>query len=180
MSVIKKIAGETLIYGLAHILPRVLFFFMTLVYLTYRFPDREDYGEYNELYSYVTILLTILVYRLDTAYFRFGSADKTHKHEVFGASVTWVVLSTVLLVGSILTFSSDIAAALGYQERVHYIQWFAIIIGCDAIATMFYARFRLDSQPKKFLFFRIANVLLTIILILIFLEVIPRLSLIHI
>lgn len=176
MSVIKKLAGETLIYGMASILPRLLFFLMTLIYLTYRFPNSEDYGEYNELYAYVTILLTILVYRLDTAFFRFGSRDEEDKEVVFGTSLTTVMISTIVLVLALLYFSDSIAHLLDYGDRVHYVQWFSIIIGCDAVASMFYARFRLNSQPKRFLFFRVANVVLTIIFIFLFLEVLPRVA----
>lgn len=175
MSVIKKLAGETLIYGMASILPRILFFFMTLIYLTYRFPANQDYGAYNELYAYVTVLLSILVYRLDTAYFRFGSQAE-EKEKVFSTALIPVIVSAVISVILLLYFSQSIADTMSYGDRPHYIQWFAIIIGCDAVAAMFYARFRLASQPKRFLFYRLANVLLTIFFILFFLEILPRIS----
>lgn len=175
MSIIKKLAGETLIYGMASILPRVLNILMTLVYLTYRFKDTEDYGSYNEMYAYVTIFLTILVYRLDTAYFRYGSrADD--KSKVFSTALVPVILSAVVVVGAVLYYSPSIANWISYGDRPHYIQWFALIIGFDAVATLFYGKFRLASQPRRFLFFRMANVVLTILFILLFLEVFPRVA----
>lgn len=173
MSVLKKLAGETLIYGMASILPRILFFFMTLIYLTYRFPERSDYGSYNELYAYVTVLLSVLVYRLDTAYFRYGSRTE-NQSSVFSTALFPVIITAVVSVAVLLYFSQPVAEWLSYGDRPHYIRWFAIIIACDAIAAMFYARFRLASQPMRFLFYRMANVVLTIIFIIVFLEVLPR------
>ncbi len=175
MSIIKKLAGETLIYGMASIFPRMLNILMTLVYLTYRFKDTEDYGSYNEMYAYVTIFLTILVYRLDTAYFRYGSRAED-KANVFSTALIPVIVSAVVVVGLVLLFSQSIADWLSYGDKPHYIQWFALIIGFDAIATLFYGKFRLASQPKRFLFFRVANVVLTIVFILLFLEVLPRIA----
>lgn len=175
MSIIKKLAGETLIYGMASIFPRVLNILMTLVYLTYRFNDTEDYGSYNEMYAYVTIFLTILVYRLDTAYFRFGSRAKD-KSKVFSTALIPVIFSAIVIVGIVLFYSQVIADWISYSDRSHYVQWFALIIGFDAVATLFYGKFRLASQPKRFLFFRLANVIMTIIFILLFLEVLPRMA----
>jgi len=112
---------------------------MTLVYLTYRFKDTEDYGSYNEMYAYVTIFLTILVYRLDTAYFRYGSrADD--KSKVFSTALVPVILSAVVVVGAVLYYSPSIANWISYGDRPHYIQWFALIIGFDAVATLFYGK----------------------------------------
>ena len=175
MSIIKKLAGETLIYGMASIFPRMLNILMTLVYLTYRFKDTEDYGSYNEMYAYVTIFLTILVYRLDTAYFRYGSRPE-NKDNVFSTALIPVIVSAIVIVGVVLVYSQSIATWLSYEDKPHYIQWFALIIGFDAVATLFYGKFRLASQTKRFLFFRLANVVLTIIFILIFLEVLPRIA----
>lgn len=175
MSIIKKLAGETLIYGMASIFPRMLNILMTLVYLTYRFKDTEDYGSYNEMYAYVTIFLTILVYRLDTAYFRYGSR-RENKDNVFSTALIPVIVSAIVIVGVVLVYSQSIATWLSYEDKPHYIQWFALIIGFDAVATLFYGKFRLASQTKRFLFFRLANVVLTIIFILIFLEVLPRIA----
>lgn len=175
MSIIKKLAGETLIYGMASIFPRMLNILMTLVYLTYRFNDTEDYGSYNEMYAYVTIFLTILVYRLDTAYFRYGSRAED-KASVFSTALIPVIVSAIVVVGVVLLYSQSIADGLSYGDRPHYIQWFAMIIGFDAVATLFYGKFRLASQPKRFLFFRVANVVLTIVFVLLFLEVLPRIA----
>ena len=175
MSIIKKLAGETLIYGMASIFPRVLNILMTLVYLTYRFKETEDYGSYNEMYAYVTIFLTILVYRLDTAYFRYGSTAE-NKSTVFSTALIPVIISAFIVVGAVLYYSQSIANWISYADKPHYIQWFAMIIGFDAIATLFYGKFRLASQPKRFLFFRVANVILTMVFILLFLEVFPRIA----
>lgn len=172
MTSIKKLAGETVIYGVSHILPRILHFIVFTMYLTRKFPTTE-YGIYNDLYAYATILLTLLVYRMDTSFFRFGSNNKEIQ-KVFSTALMPLLISTVILVGVVFSFAKPIAELLSYGSSVHYIKWFALILGFDAAATLFYGRFRLQNRPIRFLIYRVANVILTIFFVLFFLEILPR------
>ncbi|MBK9688375.1 MAG: hypothetical protein IPO65_11715 [Saprospiraceae bacterium] len=45
------------------------------VYLTYRFKNPSDFGIFSELYAYATIILSLMVFRMDTAYFRFATRE---------------------------------------------------------------------------------------------------------
>ncbi|MBK8698849.1 MAG: hypothetical protein IPN29_04645 [Saprospiraceae bacterium] len=76
---LKKLAGETAIYGMSHILPRILNFLVMTVYLTYRFKNPADFGIFSELYSYATIILSFMVFRMDTAYFRYATRSEEEK-----------------------------------------------------------------------------------------------------
>jgi len=47
-SLIKKLAGETVIYGISHMLSRILFFVALTPYLSYKLNnDTSEYGVYS-------------------------------------------------------------------------------------------------------------------------------------
>lgn len=174
MSFVKKLAGETVIYGMGSILPRILYYLFITTYITYKFPDTYNYGIYNDLYAYSSVILVLFLFRMDTAFFRFGSRNND-QIQTFGAAIIPVLFISFLGVILLLFFSEQIASFLKYEGGGYYVRWFAFILGFDAIAGMFYAKFRLQSRPLKFLFFKIANVLITLGVVFFFLEIEPRL-----
>lgn len=116
-----------------------------------------------------------MVFRMDTAYFRFGSKqDESSKHKAYATAFFPMALFSAVLTLCLLIFNQQIAAALGYADRPDYISWFAWILGLDAFTTLIYAKFRLDERPLRFLMFRVANVVFTVTFLLFFLEVLPR------
>jgi len=175
MSFVKKLAGETVIYGLSSILPRIIYYLFITTYITYRFPDTYNYGIYNDLYAYSSIILVLFLFRMDTAFFRFGSKAK-NQDEIFGTTVLPVLMISIIGV-LIMWWNADVIANfLGYLGDGYYVKWFACILGLDAFAGMFYARFRLQSRPYKFLFYKVANVVLTLGVVFYFLEIQPRIG----
>lgn len=173
MSLIKKLAGQTVIYGLSHILSRVLLFVVFTWYLTRRFDgDTTEYGIYNDMYSYAALFLTILIFRLDTAFFRFGSKGDLQKTFSTGMIAVVGLSAVVLLV--LLPSVDHFARILHYTDAPHYITWFAYILVLDAFTALVFAKFRLESKPMRFMYFKLLNVGLTIGLVLLFLEVLPN------
>ena len=172
MSLVKKLAGETLIYGLSNIIPRILHFAVFTSYLTYKFDDQGNFGIYTDLYAYATILLVLFSYRMDTAFFRFGSREFSIS-KAFNTALIPLIFSSILFVSLLFVFSDSIADALKYPGQSYYVQWFALIIAFDALALLPYAKFRLQQRPLRFTFFKVFNTIITIILVLFFLELCP-------
>ena len=172
MSLLKKLAGETAIYGLSHILSRVLLFIVFTIYLTRRFDgDTTEYGIYTDMYSYAAVLLTILVFRMDTAFFRYGSKGDLQK--VFNTGFIGVLGFCLIILVCLLPNIDWFASILNYNESPHYIRWFAYILVLDAVTALVFARLRLQSRPIRFMVYKLLNVGLTLILVLAFLEFIP-------
>ena len=170
MSLLRQFAGQTVIYGIGHILSRVLYFLVLNSYLTYRFQDSHEYGLYGLMYGYATLGIVLLSYRIDTAFFRFGSKEG-NLGKAFSAAFFPLILTSLILVGVIVFFSGSISNQLGISEYPHYFRWFAMIIGLDVLALLPFAKLRLENKAKTFIFLRIGNILLTIILLLFFLEI---------
>jgi len=172
-SLIKKLAGETVIYGISHMLSRILFFVALTPYLSYKLNnDTSEYGVYSLLYSYSTILLTIFIFRLDTALFRYGSKGDINK--VLGTAL----IPILAIVGITLTVNffaaGNIASLIGYPKSPHYVRWFVYIICLDVLANMIFAKLRLESKPVRFMVYKLFNVLLTLVLVVIFFDILPK------
>ena len=67
---IKKLAGQTAVYGLSSIIGRLLNYLLVPLYTRLFLP--EVYGVVTELYAYVSFLLIILTYGTETGFFRFA------------------------------------------------------------------------------------------------------------
>jgi len=175
MSLIKKLAGETVIYGVSSILPRVLHYIVFTIYLTRKFPEQSDYGIYKDLYAYATIILVLLVYRMDTAFFRFGSREDGLV-KTFTTAMIPIFFTSLVIVGLMWANAQNIADVLKYPNQAYYVKWFALILGFDALTALPFAKFRLENRPMRFLVVKLLNVFLTIGLVLFFLELCPLLS----
>ncbi len=170
MSLLKKFAGETVIYGLGSILPRVLNFLLT-PYLTNVF-DTSDYGIYGVMYAITAFWLVLFTYGMETALFRFGSKDG-QLNKVFSTAAISLLVTTIIFVGLLFFFSEDIALFLNEPGGGKFIRWFALITGLDALAALPFARLRLENRPIRFATIKILNVAILIGLTFFFLTICP-------
>jgi O-antigen/teichoic acid export membrane protein len=144
-------------------------------YLTRKFGgDTSKYGIFSDLYAWATIIIALMIFRMDTAYFRFSSKNEKSEDEVYSATFILMSVMSAIVILLMIIFKENIASFLGYTGQAYYVQWFALILAFDAFTTLIYARFRLQRRPFRFMFFRFANVLLTIILTLGFLDILPQ------
>lgn len=74
MNPFKKLASQTAIYGLPTIIGRMLNYFLVPLY-TYKF-SRGEFGIVTEMYAYVSFLIIILTYGMETALFRFSQTQE--------------------------------------------------------------------------------------------------------
>lgn len=175
MSTLKRLAGDTVIYGMGHILPRIMTFVVLTPYLTNKFTNQADYGIFNEFYAYSTIILAIMVFRMDTAYFRYANnQDKVRSGIIYGTTFLPVLIISSIITVLMVVFSQRIASFLKYPNQGHYVTWFAFILALDAFTTLLYSKFRIDSRPFRFLSYRVLNAVMTVVALLFFLEVLPR------
>jgi O-antigen/teichoic acid export membrane protein len=173
MSIFKRLAGETMIYGMSYILPRILHYIIFTFYLTYKFTAQEDYGIYLELYAYAAILLVLYKYGMETAFFRFSTGDKGDMERSFSSSTLSIITTTLVFTSVFVVLAPDIARWLQYPDKQEYVYWFAAIIGIDAITAIPFARYRLENRPVRFAVYKIFNTVFTIILVVFFLDIAP-------
>ncbi len=172
MSLIKKLAGETVIYGLSNILSRLLNFVFLTFYLT-RIFEQQEYGIVSEFYVYIALLMVFFTFRMETTFFRFASKEK-EGNKAFSTASIFILGLTLMFTSVLLLNAQAIANYLQYPEQVNYVFWFVFIVAADALAAIPFARLRLENKPLKFAAIKLLNVLVNIFFIFFFLEIAPR------
>lgn len=155
MNPIKKLAGQTAIYGVSSIVGRIINFLLVPLYTNILNPD--DYGLLILMYSYVAVIYVFLIYGLETAFFRYSELN-VDKKKVYNTSLISITLSTAIFAIISLNFSSEIASWIGNESFNNFVQWFIIIIALDAIAAIPFAKLRADARPMRFATIKFVNI----------------------
>ncbi|HRC15070.1 MAG TPA: oligosaccharide flippase family protein [Bacteroidia bacterium] len=166
MSGIKKLAGQTVLYGLSSIVGRMLNYLLVPIYT--RIFSPAEYGVVSELYSYSAFLLILFTYGMETAFFNFMQKEE-NKNKVYENCISLVSYTTTILVLLMIFFSSPLAATIEYPGKGNYIIWLALIIGFDAITAIPFARLRQQGKALQFALLKIAGIVINIGLNLFFL-----------
>ena len=169
---IKQLFGQTAVYGLGIVLPRLLNYLLLTPFYT-RIFERATYGVITELYAYVVFLLVILTYGMETGYFRYAS-NSEKKDRVYTTVLGSLLITSTLFIVLALVWSGSISALIGYEQNPEYIKWLAVIVGIDAFTSIPFARIRLRNQPLKYALIRFGEVSINIGLNLFFLYYCPR------
>ena len=171
---IRKLASETALYGLSSIVGRAINFLLTPIY-TRLLVDTSEYGIVTELYAYAGFLAVILIYRMETAFFRFGT-NSAEREKTFGTAGRSVLVSTFLLAGTALIFSQPIAEGLQYGSNPEFIRYFILILALDCLSELPLARLRLEQRPLRFVFAKLSGILVNVSLNLFWLLLCPYLD----
>ncbi|MDN5201602.1 oligosaccharide flippase family protein [Fulvivirgaceae bacterium BMA10] len=170
MNPLKKLAGQTVIYGGSTILARLLNYLLVRLHTDSLKPD--EYGIYTDLYAYMALFMVVYTYGMETAFFRF--ATKGDKKEIYSTTTSSIILSSIVFTGTLVLFSPKIAGLLGYDGFSEFIVWLACILFIDAIVAIPFAKLRLENKPMKFATIKLVNILVTIFLQLFLLWLCPR------
>ena len=168
---IKKLAGQTVIYGLGTIVPRFLNYLLTPL-LTYGFTAAE-YGINSELYAYISFLNVIFTYGMETTFFNFSSKLE-NKEEVYNTDLISLILSSVFFSLLFLIFAGSIADGLSTPNSIYlpqFIIWSVLIVASDAITAIPFAKLRLENKALKFSVLKLSNVVINFGLTIFFLKV---------
>jgi O-antigen/teichoic acid export membrane protein len=169
---IKQLFGQTAVYGLGIVLPRLLNYLLLTPFYT-RIFEKATYGVITELYAYVVFLLVILTYGMETGYFRYAS-ESNNKEKIYTTVLGSLFVTSSLFITLVLVFGGSIAAWMGYAPHPEYIRWLAVIVGVDAFTSIPFARIRLYNKAGKYAVIRIVEVSVNIGLNIFFLYYCPR------
>ena len=156
MKPLKKLAGQTVVYGMGTIVPRLLNYLLLTPFYTRIFLEGQ-YGIVTELYAYVAFLLVLLTYGMETSYFRFAQSEK-NKDSVFTTALSALFVTSALFILLALMFTGEIASLIRYPNHPEYIIYFAIIVGADAFASIPFARLRQQNKALRFAWIKVFNV----------------------
>lgn len=171
----KGLAKDTAIYGVSSILGRFLNWLLVPLY-TYILTDSAEYGVVTNLYAWTAFLLVILIYGMETGFFRFANKDKSKVHIVYNTTLITNGLTSIVFAAVCVVFSQAIANALGYAQHPEYIAMLGVIVAMDAFGSIPFAYLRFKARPIKFAALKLLMVFTNIIFNLFFLVACPWLA----
>ena len=155
MNPLKKLASQTAIYGLSSVIGRLLNYLLVPLYTRYFLP--AEYGVVTELYAYVAFLVIMLTYGFETAFFNFTKKED-NKEKVYSTAMFSLLISSVIFIILSIIYSSSISEWMGYGIESRYVQYFAVIIGLDAISSISFAKLREEEKAVRFAVIRLLNI----------------------
>ncbi len=168
MSTIKKLAGQTVIYGASSMIGRFLNFLLTPLYTFAAIYTTEQFGIITEMYAYVAFLVVFLTYGMETAFFRYSTLKSEEGKPVYSNALYSLTTTTGFFILIAIIFSQSVADWLKYPDHSEYVIWFAFIVGLDALGSVPLAKLRQEGRAKRFAMIQFANVGVNIFLNLFF------------
>ena len=169
---IKKLAGQTLWYGLPTIGSRfigyILNFSLAFIY------HPVDTADLVTIYAIIPFLNILFTYGVETSYFRF--IQEKNKDRLYSTLNLSLITTTILFTILLLFFSKDLAVATYMPNNPEYFRWVAWIIFFDTLCTLPFARLRQEGRPRKFAFVRILSITVNVIVVIYFLGVCPKIA----
>ncbi len=174
MNDIRKLAGQTVIYGFGTVVPRFLNYALLTPFYT-RVLGLEQYGVVTELYAWMVLALVVLTYGMETTYFRFAG-KKAPAGEVYGTALISLFTTSAVFLLAVSLFIEPVSGFLGYERHPEYIRMFAWIVAIDAFSAIPFAWLRNNNRPIVFSLFKIINVAVTVMIAFFFLRSAPLLA----
>jgi O-antigen/teichoic acid export membrane protein len=171
LSLYKNLFKQTLIYGLATVIPRLISFVLNPIYVLY-LPDKSKMGEVSVIFAYLVFFNVVLSYGMETAFFRFYNSEDNKKNVVSTSTISLFWSSLVFLVLGLL-FRNNLAS--WSDIKVEYITYTIWILTLDALAIIPFSKLRAERKPIKYAVIKIGNVSISLLLTLFFLAILPEL-----
>jgi O-antigen/teichoic acid export membrane protein len=170
MSKLKTLAGETVLYGLGSIFPRMLNFLLVPMHTVGMFSP-EEYGAFTKLMAWVAFINVVFTFGMETAFFRFATKPGSDAKRIFNLAQTCVLLVSVPLSILFIVLASPIASLLDVANHPEFISWLSVIMLVDAAVAIPFARMRLEKKALQFAMAKIINVIILVGLNFYFLKV---------
>lgn len=173
MPTFSSLIKETAIYGLSSMVGRFLNWLLTFVYVRVLIP--EEFGRMSNLYAWSALLLIILTYGMETAFFRFTSKHPSPRL-VYGTALGSLGITSVIFVSLGCLFLDSISKQLQIEDQPGLVLALMVIIAIDAFASIPLGYLRYRQRPWRFMAVRLGFVVITIGLTLGVFYLIPWLS----
>ncbi|MBQ8098797.1 MAG: lipopolysaccharide biosynthesis protein [Bacteroidaceae bacterium] len=177
MANLKSLAKDTAIYGLSSIVARFINYLLVPIQTRKFLATGGDYGIVTEVYAYVSLLIVLLTYGMETTFFRFMNKEGEHPQRIYSTVLRMVGCTSALFMVLVVVFGKQISGWMGYADHPEYVMIMFITVAVDAFTAVLFAYLRYQHRPIKFALLKIINILLNIALNLLYLFVLPAMKL---
>lgn len=173
MSTLKRFFQDTVIYGLATVLPRVMG--IILVRLHTDVLPTEGYSGVALFYVGAAFLNILFTLGMETAFFRFF-AKSEKKEKVYSTTLITLTVSTFICGILVFIFRGNLAAILDIP--IYYFEYLLGIVLLDTLVVAPFAYLRAKSQALLFTGIKMVNLFVFVGLNFFFLWAIPKFNLV--
>ncbi|MBK5209558.1 MAG: oligosaccharide flippase family protein [Flavobacteriaceae bacterium] len=171
MSTLKRFFKDTIIYGIAAVLPRVINFLLVRIH-TDALPA-SNYAENTNFYIWIALFTVLLTFGMETAFFRFYKTENK-KDDIISTSFLSVLIAAILFVTVAFWFSDFFTNLFDFSENPLQFKLFIGILAIDAISVVPFAYLRASNRPIKYTAIKMINVGIIVAINLVFLKFIPE------
>ena len=169
LSALQRFFKDTIIYGVAAVLPRAINILLTYLHTSTLKSDK--YADNTWYFVFAAYFIAFLTFGLETAFFRFFSKEK-EKGKIVSTSFITLLGSTILFLSVLLFFNEDISLILGFDNPLH-LKILTFVTALDLLVVIPYAYLRVTNRPLKFTFFKVVNILIYAFFNIFFLWFVP-------
>lgn len=157
---LKKLASQTVIYGLGNVLPRFISYLFTFI-LTYIFKEPAALAPNAVFFGYISFMNIIFTYGMETAFFNFVNKSED-KARVYSTALISLLVSSAGLSVLLMLFSGSIADLIKEPGHGNFVIWCVLIIATDAVTAIPFARLRLTNSAKRFAVIKFLNMVVNL------------------
>ncbi|MET2986053.1 lipopolysaccharide biosynthesis protein [Aureibaculum conchae] len=169
MSSLQRFFKDTIIYGVAAVLPKAINILLTKLHTEKL--ETDKFAENTWYFVFAAYFIAFLTFGLETAFFRFFSKEK-EKGKIVSTSFITLLTSISLFLVVLLVFNNQLSDILGFDNPLH-LKILTFVTAFDTLVVIPYAYLRVTNKPIKFAFYRISNILIYAFFNLFFLWFIP-------
>lgn len=171
MSLYKNLFKQTVIYGLATVLPRMISFLLNPLYT--KVLPKQEFADVSIIFAWLVFFNVILSYGMETAFFRFYNTENNKKNVIATATISLFWTSLTFLFIALLNRKTLSNWANVDVEYITYTIWILVL---DALVIIPFSKLRADKKPMVYAVIKIGNVTLNFTLNLFFLLLLPQLA----
>ncbi|MFV8351617.1 polysaccharide biosynthesis C-terminal domain-containing protein [Flavobacterium sp. XS2P14] len=171
MSLYKNLFKQTLIYGLATVLPRMISFLLNPFYVD-KLP-KQEFADVSIVFAWLVFFNVILSYGMETAFFRFYNSEDNKKSVVSTTTIS-LFWTSIAFLGIALINRKTLSDWSNID--VQYVTYTIWILTLDALVIVPFSKLRAEKRPMSYAIIKIGNVLINLGLNVFFLYLLPKLA----
>ena len=175
MSKLGSLLKDTVIYGMSSIVGRFLNYLLVPLYTAKMSVESGEYGVVTNMYAWTAFILVVLIFGMETTFFRFADRQKGNVSQVFSMCLQVVGVLCVLFLAGVFLNIGSLAPLLGYASHPEFITMMAVVVALDALQSIPFGLLRFQGRPIKFASLKMLNIITNIALNLIFFLLLPYL-----
>lgn len=156
MSNLKKLAGQTAIYGLSSILGRSINFLLIILYTAYL--SKDALGAFTGIYALIGFLTVVFTFGMETSFFRFSTGKNLDPERVYQSTQSLLLLSSLVLGTGMYLLAPFLATWMDYPGQAYLFRWTALLLVFDALLAIPFAKLRLEGKAFTFATAKIGNI----------------------